>query len=311
MSDITWIKFKTDMFENEKIRLIESLPNCDTILVIWFKLLAQAGKSNLNGYIMLNENVPLNTEELSALFTRPLNDVRMAFTVLAKYQLIEIENDIISIRNWEKHQNIEGMDKVRLQNKERTRKYRERKRQNLLPDSDVSVTSRDGTDIDKEQDKEKEKKKDKELKEQKIKADFDLFYDNYPKKVDRKKAFEAYQACVTKSKKHERLFTAEEIQIGATNYAKYCKHEKTEQRFIKNPTTFLNQESFLNEYILEDKTPKPNYNKFQKPGRQEILPNWFDADEVKPPKVAEEPKPHNPDLDAQVEAMKKRLKEGK
>ncbi|MBC6310130.1 replication protein [Listeria sp. FSL L7-1582] len=169
MAEITWIKFKTDMFEDEKIRLIESLPNCDTILVIWFKLLAQAGKSNLNGYIMLNEQVPLNTEELSGLFNRPLNDVRMAFAVLARYQLIEIENDIISIRNWEKHQNIEGMDKVRLQNKERNRKYRERKRQNLLPESDVTVTSHDGTDIDKELDKEKDKERDKrDIAEQKL-----------------------------------------------------------------------------------------------------------------------------------------------
>ncbi|KGL38497.1 hypothetical protein EP56_15125 [Listeriaceae bacterium FSL A5-0209] len=169
MSDITWIKFKTDMFEDEKIRLIENLPNRDTILVIWFKLLAQAGKANVNGYIMLNENVALNTEELSALFVRPLNDVRMALGILQKYQLIEIENDLISIRNWDKHQNIEGMDKVRLQNKERSKKYRDRQKQALLENGNVSVTSHHGTDIDKELDKEKDKERDKrDIAEQKL-----------------------------------------------------------------------------------------------------------------------------------------------
>ena len=56
------------------------------------------------------------------------------------------------------------MDKVRLKNAERNRKYRERKRQERLElENDVSVTSHDGTDIDKEEDKDidKEEKKGK------------------------------------------------------------------------------------------------------------------------------------------------------
>lgn len=56
------------------------------------------------------------------------------------------------------------MDKVRLKNAERNRKYRERKRQERLKlENDVSVTSRDGTDKDIEEDKDidKEEKKGK------------------------------------------------------------------------------------------------------------------------------------------------------
>lgn len=314
MSEITWIKLKTDVFEDEKIRLIENMPNRDTILVIWFKLLAQAGKSNLNGYLMLNENVPLNTEELSALFNRPLNDIRLAFTVLERYQMIEVdaENEIISIRNWGKHQNIEGMDKVRLQTKERNRKYRERKRQNLLLEDDVSVTSRDATDkeedIEIEIDIEKDKKKEKE---EQLKIDFESFYSIYPKKVDRKKAFDAYKACVTNSKKHERKYTPDEIKNGTMLYARYCQHENTEKRFIKNPATFLNQESFLNDYTLEDKAPTRNYNNFKQAGRKELLPDWFDKDKAVVSAPTEDVKPQNPELAAKVEEMKKRLKEGK
>ncbi|MBC2004668.1 replication protein [Listeria booriae] len=313
MSEITWIKLKTDVFEDEKIRLIENMPNRDTILVIWFKLLAQAGKSNLNGYLMLNENVPLNTEELSALFNRPLNDIRLAFTVLERYQMIEVdaENEIISIRNWGKHQNIEGMDKVRLQTKERNRKYRERKRQNLLLEDDVSVTSRDATDKEEdiEIDIEKDKKKEKE---EQLKNDFESFYSIYPKKVDRKKAFDAYKACVTNSKKHERKYTPDEIKNGTTLYARYCQHENTEKRFIKNPATFLNQESFLNDYTLEDKAPTRNYNNFKQAGRKELLPNWFDKDEVLPPQPKEpEQTKSQEELDREVAEMKRKLKEGR
>ena len=63
-----------------------------------------------------------------------LNTVRLALTTLAYFNMIDLGSDgLIAISNWEKHQNIEGMDrKVRLKNAERNRKYRERKRQERL-----------------------------------------------------------------------------------------------------------------------------------------------------------------------------------
>lgn len=69
MADITWIKIKTDMFDNEKIKLIERMPEGDTILIIWIKLLTYAGKANYNGYIMLSENIPMNIEEMAIILT--------------------------------------------------------------------------------------------------------------------------------------------------------------------------------------------------------------------------------------------------
>ncbi len=44
MSEVKWIKLSTSMFEDEKIRLIESMPEADTLLIIWIRLLAQAEK---------------------------------------------------------------------------------------------------------------------------------------------------------------------------------------------------------------------------------------------------------------------------
>lgn len=170
MAEITWIKLKTDMFEHDKIRLIESLPDSDTIIVIWVKLLAAAGKANSNGFIMLSENIPMNEEEMATIFNRPLNTVRLALQTFKRYGMIEVDGEAIRIKNWENHQNIDGMDRVKQLNAERNRKYRERKKQAALPqpESDVSVTSRDGADIDKELDidkikKEKRKEEDKEL----------------------------------------------------------------------------------------------------------------------------------------------------
>ena len=45
MADITWIKLRIDMFDDEKIKLIQALPDGDTILVIWIRILALATRT--------------------------------------------------------------------------------------------------------------------------------------------------------------------------------------------------------------------------------------------------------------------------
>lgn len=151
------------MFDDEKIRLIEKIPDADTILVIWFKLLAQAGKTNASGYIYLNENIPYTDEMLATIFDRPLNTVRLALQTFKQYGMIELnDEEFLKISNWEKHQNVEGMDKIREQNRLRVQKYREKQKELELPEpkNDSNVTCNvTVTDIDK--DKNKNKKEDK------------------------------------------------------------------------------------------------------------------------------------------------------
>lgn len=153
------------MFEDEKIRLIESMPEADTLLIIWIRLLAQAGKTNASGYIFLSKNIPYSDEMLATLFNRPIATVRLALQTFQQFGMVEITDDqYICISNWEKHQNVDGLERVKQLNAERNRKYRERKKQQQLSlenksdDNDVRMTSRDGTDIeeDKELDKDKE-----------------------------------------------------------------------------------------------------------------------------------------------------------
>ncbi|BAR82264.1 N-terminal phage replisome organizer [Bacillus thuringiensis serovar tolworthi] len=159
MSNIKWIKLSTSMFEDEKIKLIESLPEADTILIIWIKLLSLAGKTNATGGVYLNENIPYTDEMLSTIFDRPLQTVRLALTTFERYRMIEITNhNFIFIANWEKHQNIDGMEKIRLQTAKRVRKHREKKEQEQLAlegetakkDVTLHVTYCNATEEDKE-----------------------------------------------------------------------------------------------------------------------------------------------------------------
>ncbi|BBD15628.1 phage replication initiation [Melissococcus plutonius] len=140
MSEISWIKLKTTMFDDEKIRIIQSIPESDAILIIWIRLLVLAGKTNDDGLIYIQRNMPYTEEMLATLFDKQVNTVRLALKTLSEFNMIDLNNDgLIAISNWEKHQNIEGLDKVRIQNK--LRKQRQRKKQKKL--SDVTGQSRD------------------------------------------------------------------------------------------------------------------------------------------------------------------------
>lgn len=111
MSEIKWIKITTGMFQDEKIDYIESLPEADAILIIWIKLLTLAGKCNSNGFIFLTENIPYTYEMLAHKFRRPINVVKLALQTFNNLEMIVLDGDFIKIANWEKHQNIEGMEK--------------------------------------------------------------------------------------------------------------------------------------------------------------------------------------------------------
>ncbi|WP_204206108.1 phage replisome organizer N-terminal domain-containing protein [Mammaliicoccus sciuri] len=124
MAEVQWIKLKVGMFDDSKIKYIEALPERDTIITIWVKLLTLAGKYNEQGFIMLSENLPYNEEMLANEFNRPLNSVRLALQTFEKLGMVEQTQGVIKISNWEKHQNIEGLDKIREQN--RLRKQRQR-----------------------------------------------------------------------------------------------------------------------------------------------------------------------------------------
>lgn len=155
MVEISWIKLSVNIFDDEKMKLIDEMPENDAIFRIWVYLLSLAGKTNDSGLVYLSNHIPYTDEMISALCNRPVSTVRLALKTFRDFGLIEIYNDnLISISNWEKHQNIDGMDKIREQN--RIRKQAQRERQALLSGH---VTSRDSHATEEDKNKSKNKKK--------------------------------------------------------------------------------------------------------------------------------------------------------
>lgn len=169
MAEIKWIKISCDLFNDEAIRLIEQMPDGDAIIVIWLKLLITAGKINDNGFLYFRKEIPYTDEMLSTVFNRPLNTIRLALSTFERFRMIQIVTQQgIYITNWEKYQNIEGMEKVKAQTRERVKRFREN--QKLLSCNATSnVTVTDGNAIDKDIDKEKELDKEINKEEKKEK----------------------------------------------------------------------------------------------------------------------------------------------
>lgn len=155
MSEIKWIKITTDIFDDEKICLIDALPDHDAILVIWFKILALAGKHNRNGLLMMSDKVHYTDEMLATIFRRPLNTVRMALGIFEQFGMVEIIDGIIALPNWEKHQNIDGMEKIKTQTRNRVARYREKQKNLALGNvtCNVTVTESNATEEEKEKNK--------------------------------------------------------------------------------------------------------------------------------------------------------------
>ena len=150
MSDVKWIKLATDLFDNRKIRQIEKMPDGDSLIVIWVKLLILAGNVNDNGFVYFTKDIPYTDELLSVQFGRPLNTIRLALEVFERFGMIETVDNVILVSNWEKYQNIDGLEKIREQNRIRQARWKEK--QKLLASNvtdNVTVTDSNATDKNK------------------------------------------------------------------------------------------------------------------------------------------------------------------
>lgn len=132
MAEVKWIKIVTDVFDDEKILLIETLPEADSLIVIWFKILCLAGKQNNNGVFLMNDKIPYTEEMLAAILRRPLNTVKLALKTFEDFGMIEVVDGVIVIPNWDKHQSLDKLEMAREQTRKRVAKHREKQKLKAL-----------------------------------------------------------------------------------------------------------------------------------------------------------------------------------
>ena len=171
MAEVKWIKIVTDVFDDEKILMIETMPEADTIIVIWFKLLCLAGKQNNSGVFQMGQ-MPYTDEMFSTIFRRPLNTVRLALKTFEQFGMIEIVHNTVTIPNWGKHQSIDQIESRNAYMKNYMREYREKQRlissgkSNCKTNSKANVSEAD--EIREEEIRKDESRVDKEDKPPKL-----------------------------------------------------------------------------------------------------------------------------------------------
>ena len=85
--------------------------------------------------------------------------------------------------------------------------------------------------------------------ELKYSKEFEMFWDAYPRKVDKGMAYKKYQA------RRRDGFSAEELLEAAKNYAAQCRKKKTEKDYIKHPKTFLGDTTPFTQFLARGIEP--------------------------------------------------------
>lgn len=132
MSDVKWIKVAVDMFDHDKIDFLRSLPEGDSIIVTWIQMLTIAGKSNNSGYLMVTDRIPYTEQLLSNKLRRQPVFLQFALKTLESLNMINVEEGPFHITNWEKHQNANGLEKIKSDTAKRVAKHRQLKKEKAL-----------------------------------------------------------------------------------------------------------------------------------------------------------------------------------
>lgn len=244
MADVKWIKITTDIFDDEKILLIETLPDADSIIVIWFKLLCMAGKQNNSGVFMMNDKMAFTDKMLSAIFRRNENTVKLAIDTFEKFGMIEIVDDVITIPNWGKHQNFDKIEKQNEYQREYMREYRKKQKGIACkPNSNTNVSA-----LELELELDKDINNTCSPEDERLiasKENFEKIYSLYPKKTGKAKALEYYVQW-HKGRKLSGFdkaikLTNKQMYIATMKYVAEKKDSETDLQYYKGFDVFMNK----------------------------------------------------------------------
>lgn len=151
MESIEWIKMATDLYRAPKLQQIRLLPNGNDCALFWCLLLSRAGECNDNGWVWAYEDanfnkIPYSVKDLSKTFNFSQKKIINFLKIFEKFSMIFLENFeenlekkcvIFSIKNWEEYQNNSKLEKIKKGQRERTERYRAKKKKELeerMPD---------------------------------------------------------------------------------------------------------------------------------------------------------------------------------
>ena len=253
------------MFDDEKIKLIRTMPEGDSIALIWVQILCLAGKINDGGLVYMGQNLAYSDEMLATILDHPVSTMRIALSALDQFGMIDVSNDgTIDVINWSKHQSTDKMLQMKIQNNERQQRYYYRQKLmdigfkvNELPDDvdklkeiyegekpNVSLTLANATEV---RSKKLEVNNTPTVSESELKSDFEKLWGLYPNKKGKQKAYTSYKKAIKGGT------TNEEIQDGVTAYVREIEIKRTEPNYIAHGSTWFGNQRWEDDYQASHK----------------------------------------------------------
>ena len=159
--------------------------------------------------------------------------------LVSKGFVIPFESGIVVIRHWKQHNYIQS-------DRYRKTKYTEEKDRLELKDN-VYVLDTERIQSSSKTDTQYRLSKDiVRDRDNNYSVHFESFWNAYPRKKEKAKAYKCYNARLKDGYSEEELLTA------ATEYAKECKKRKTEERYIKLGSTFLSASTPFVDYLKKE-----------------------------------------------------------
>lgn len=153
MRERKYIKFRVDMYDDTKLKIIDRRPNRDLTHYVWNRVVVLAGKCNQEGDLYMSRTIPYTVETLAIEFNRESEEVTLALEVLIELEMVEVSEDgVYRVTNFAKHQNIKVKEKkgIRdtksdLKEKEREQKQFEKETTNRINQNETKNVKREET----------------------------------------------------------------------------------------------------------------------------------------------------------------------
>lgn len=250
----TWLKISMDFCDDSKIKYIRRQPGGDTYIWLWLWILTTAMKKETDTLYLVS-GVPYDPETIADEANVKIEDVKQGFLLFEHLKMIESAQDGgIIVLNFHKHQSIAQLQHKRELAKIRKQKQREKQKQELL-ELDVTRDECDShaTEEKREEESREEKKtnttQDKPAKNE-YPDDFEAVWKEYPRKIEKKDAFNAYKATLKKG------VTSGQLLQCVIGYAAQCLRERKADTYIKHGGTFFGKKESWRDFLPEDPQSK-------------------------------------------------------
>lgn len=247
-----WVKLQTGIFDNRKVKRLTNIEQ-----LIFIKLIVLAGKINDDGAIYITPTIPYSIEELHGELCLGggvgVVQVSTCIKKLKEMNMIFFNDlNIMYLSGWAEHQNQESLEKSREKTKERVQRFREKHKNSNVTNDDcnvtrnVTVTLRNGIDIDKEKEEDIDNiytpispancnvthcSKDVFM----YSSSFEDFWEHYPKKKGKGDAFKSWKKLNPNNDLTQQIINSVESLKRTRDWI------KDRGKYIPMASTFINQ----------------------------------------------------------------------